>query len=325
MSLVDFVPYLVSFDSVSPQVKWCYAGDRRFTDGFFDDTITAMLKHPVALTFPCTTPIEALAGMDEGLRPSGFVFHMSRCGSTLISRLLATSPRVLVMSEPGPLDAVIRCGDPDIPRSQRVEWIRWMVSALGRPRHSESHYVIKLDCWHMLDWDLLREAFPDTPWIFVYRDPLEVLASIERRPSYWSLPGVLDAARFGLTHSEACSLIGPRYVGMVLDAILAKAEECATPGALVNYTELPGAVWQGIAARFGIVLNEEERSQMQAESTQDSKNPVLGFTDDSASKRERVSELARAVCGEALQKRHDNLDALRGRQARPPASRENPS
>ncbi|MBL8233087.1 MAG: hypothetical protein JNL98_31605 [Bryobacterales bacterium] len=325
MSLVDFVPYWVSFDSGSPQVKWCYAGSRRFTDGFFDDTITAMLRHPFASTFPWTTPIEALADMEPGLRPSGFVFHMSRCGSTLISRLLATSPRVLVMSEPGPLDAVIRGGDAQIPRSQRAEWIRWMVRALGRPRHGESHYVIKLDCWHMLDWDLLQEAFPDTPWIFVYRDPLEVLASIERRPSYWSLPGVLDATRFGLTDAEARGLIGPRYVGTVLDAILAKAEECAAPGALVNYTELPGAVWQSIAARFGIVLNEEERSRMQAESTQDSKNPVLGFTEDSASKRERVSELARAVCGEALQKRHDNLEALRGRQARPPTSRENPS
>jgi hypothetical protein len=305
------VPYQVRFEAAGPVVKWCYAGDHRFTDGFFDDTITAMLKSPFAAAFPRTTSLEELRNLPQGIAPSGFVFHMSRCGSTLISRLLAASPRILVMSEPGPLDAVIRGGNAT--RGQRIEWIRWMINALGSPRHGETHYVIKLDCWHMLDWNLLREAFPETPWLFVYRNPVEVLVSLERRPSYWSLPGSLDAARFGLDSESVIRMMGPRYLGRVLEAILAHACDAAArePGALLNYRDLPQAVWQRVAGRFGIELTAEERTRLESESAGDAKNPLMAFSPDAAEKRRGASELIRQVCAERLDPWYERLEALR--------------
>ena len=38
-----------------------------------------------------------------GLAPAGFIFHIGRCGSTLMSRVLASSDRVLCLSEPSAL------------------------------------------------------------------------------------------------------------------------------------------------------------------------------------------------------------------------------
>lgn len=311
VTLAACVPYQVQFDSGKPIVKWCYAGDQRFTHGFFDDTINAILKDPFAAAFPISTPIDALEDLPPGIEPSGFIFHMSRCGSTLIASLLATSPRVLVMSEPGPLDSMIRGGEAS--RAQRIKWIRGMVSALGRPRHGETHYVVKLDCWHMLDWDLLREAFPNTPWFFVYRNPAEVLVSLQRRPSYWSLPGSLDPARFGIDHETACRMMGPRYQGHILEAILTKAHEAAAgeSGVLLNYRMLPEAVWELIAARFGIALTEEERTLMPTEARRDAKNPHLGFESDSAEKQSAASELVRQVCEERLDVWYQRLERLR--------------
>ena len=39
-------------------------------------------------------------GGRPALEPSGFVFHLSRCGSTLIANSLQTAPKALVLSEP---------------------------------------------------------------------------------------------------------------------------------------------------------------------------------------------------------------------------------
>ena len=42
------------------------------------------------------------------MRPSGFIFHMSRCGSTVISQMLAALAEHVVVSEAGPIDALAR-------------------------------------------------------------------------------------------------------------------------------------------------------------------------------------------------------------------------
>ena len=61
---------------------------------------------------------------------------------------------------------------------QRIEWLRGVVSALGQPRlGTEKHLFIKFDAWKVLDLPLIRRAFPAVPWIFLYRDPVEVLTS----------------------------------------------------------------------------------------------------------------------------------------------------
>jgi hypothetical protein len=52
-----------------------------------------------------------------------------------------------------------------------------MVAALGQARAGETRLFLKLDCWHMRDLPLFRRAFPNTPWVFLYRDPVEVLVS----------------------------------------------------------------------------------------------------------------------------------------------------
>ena len=49
-----------------------------------------------------------------------------------------------------------------------------------------------MDAWQIHSLPLIRAAFPDTPWVFVYRDPLEVMVSQLARPGTLNIPGALD-------------------------------------------------------------------------------------------------------------------------------------
>ena len=66
---------------------------------------------PFNLLFPRRTPVEVLTRWREerpGLAPTGFVFHLSRCGSTLVSQMLAALPQNVVLSEAGPINDALR-------------------------------------------------------------------------------------------------------------------------------------------------------------------------------------------------------------------------
>ena len=164
-------------------VDWCYLGKDRFKDSFFDQTVGECLRQPFNLLFRDQTPIDVLGQWNElrpGLSPTGFIFHMSRCCSTLISRMLASLPQNIVISEARPIDSTLRAHfhSDAVTDERRIAWLRWMVSALAqRRRGKEQHFFIKFDAWNVLEVPLIRRAFPAVPWVFVYRDPVEVLVS----------------------------------------------------------------------------------------------------------------------------------------------------
>ena len=184
-----WVPFRLYWQAGEPGVEWVYMGANRFSDPFFEDTTYFEVQTPFNSLFRFRTPFEALAdwqAVSPGLKPAGFVFHLSRCGSTLITRMLASLPQNLVLSEPGLLDRALRAHEraPEAPLAQRVMWLQWLVSALGQPRTGlEQRLFIKFDPRNIIDFPLLRLAFPDVPWIFVDRDPVEVMVSNLRSPS----------------------------------------------------------------------------------------------------------------------------------------------
>ena len=53
-------------------------------------------------------------------------------------------------------------------------------------------YFVKFDSWNTLDLALIRRAFPDVPWIFLYRDPVEVIVSHMRQRGSQMIPGAFE-------------------------------------------------------------------------------------------------------------------------------------
>jgi hypothetical protein len=257
-----------------PVVEWCWLDGLGFDEPFFVQTVERAFRTPFSLLFRRETPIEALEALPQALQPSGFVFHGSRCGSTLVSRMLASPPQNLVVSEPLPVDQVLRSRAPE---SDRVRWLRAVVAALGRPRRGERAYVLRLDAWNACSLGLVRRAFPGVPWVFLFREPVEVLASHFRQRGAHMVPGALDPALFGLDFGAVARMPPEEYCARVLSAIYRSALEHRDGQALlVDYRDLPGAV-ERIMGAFGLECGESERARMGELIRWDAKNPQLPF------------------------------------------------
>src|SRR5580658_10714552 len=75
---------------------WCFFDGIRPTDPFFQQTVNHALGDPARMLFLRETPVGLLAELARehpGIAPNGFIFHLSRCGSTLVTRMLASLPR----------------------------------------------------------------------------------------------------------------------------------------------------------------------------------------------------------------------------------------
>ncbi len=200
----------------------------------------------------------ARAPAGQSLAPSGFIFHMSRCGSTLVSQMLAALPAAIVVSEAPPIDAVVQLSRlrPALPAEQPLKVLTAMIAAFGRRRGgNERHYVIKFDACHALALPLLRRAFPAVPWLFLYRHPVEVLVSQLQMPGMQMIPQFVPSSFYGIDSFDDAEDYYARVLAKICEAALA-----AGGGLFVNYRELPQAVFSRMLPHFGMACSESERS-----------------------------------------------------------------
>jgi hypothetical protein len=233
--LRGWTPIRLGGTVAAPIVDWCHTEGERFEDPFFDQSVERCLRRPFNLLFRHQTAMETLgqvAAAGDALPLAGLVFHCSRCGSTLISQMLSRVASVRVLAEPGPLHSVLSVlsADPGISEERRRDWLRWTIAALGRSHPPEQrHLVIKLDAWAVFSLPMILNAFPATPWIFVYRDPIEVMVSHLGHRGYHMIPGTLAPELFGLDAEEAVRLAPEQYLARVLAALLQACAEAAAP------------------------------------------------------------------------------------------------
>jgi hypothetical protein len=317
-SLRDWMPVRLSWQSTQGILDWCYVGDERFTEPFFAETVQRLLRHPFNQLLRRQTPLEVLAELHErtpGLAPTGFIFHLSRCGSTLVSQMLAALAQNIVVSEAAPVDAVLRAhmhvhGVTD---DERQRWLRWIVSALGRPhRADEQHYFIKFDCWHTLDLPLIHATFPDVPWMFLFRDPVEVIVSHLRHRGAHTLPWVVAPEMFGLDADAGLRLAPEDYTARVLAAICRAALEHRHTGdaLFVDYRQLPNAVESLLPNFFRVTYSADERQLMHEAAQRDAKNPVMHFAADTDAKRRAATDGVRQAAARWLDPLHRQLADL---------------
>ncbi len=121
----------------------------------------------------------------DALLPTGFIFHTSRCGSTLLGKALARRPEHCVVNQGGPLQrgfwaAQTNDWQNELPNDKRtITMFRNLVFALTRPRlGTEKHSFVKFISWNTLYLDFIARAFPEVHCLFLFRNPVEVIASV---------------------------------------------------------------------------------------------------------------------------------------------------
>ncbi|MGR4866398.1 aspartyl beta-hydroxylase [Caulobacter sp. LARHSG274] len=296
-------------------VAWAWFGRRRLTEPFFADSVGRAQRQPFNRLFSFRTPLAALDwAARRGRRPDGLIFHMSRCGSTLAAQMLGGPQAHIVVSEAAPIDAAVQWAraDPGAGDAAHVALLRAIVGAMGQARDpGQSRYVVKLDSWHALALPLFRRAFPDTPWVFLYRDPLEVMVSQARQRGMQMVPAFAPPALYGLDLPGGVpdEDYWARVLAAVCDAALDGYAEGG--GLLVNYAQLPGAVSAQILPHFGIAGSPADRVIMDRIALRDAKAPSFAFAADSDAKRRAATAAVRTACARRLDGVYARLEALR--------------
>jgi hypothetical protein len=269
--LARWTPIRFDLSGPAPTVDWADLSTERFVEPFFDQTIARWASGPHAKPL-VRTGLDAFLALDNepSLDASGLIFHLSRCGSTLVSRLLGTIPGVVVIAEPSPLNALLGL-DPDrVDGATLVRLVRLLVRALGRRRHGdERHLVLKCTSWNIRRQEILAAAFPETPWVWVQRDPLDVMASLLAKPPGWLGLGAVPpqtARRFGLDPATVPASGRVEFTARALGAMLWSA--AAGPGRrlCIDYSELPAAAWERIAPHFGLEIDAAAIERMTEQS-----------------------------------------------------------
>ena len=254
--------------------------------------------------------------VNGGIAPRGFVFHISRCGSTLVAKALARSKSHVVITQGAPLQRGFWATLTDDWRKplestpEALHMFRNLVLAMTRPRRPEQTTAfVKFISWNVLYADFIAAAFPGVPALFLYRDPVEVIASVmNETTAVLHAKGTREAeflTGYSIDDNAAMSDVAylakcyARYFETVGTSSLEKLS-------WLNYTDLKAERFIDIVARglefkpeASVVTDMLEQFQFHSKDDSDS----TAFKADSDDKRQSMAqedqELIRSVCGES--------------------------
>jgi hypothetical protein len=304
-----------------PGLLWLDLRGVSFDQPFFADTIERYRQQlgPRSETF---TDLDVLIQFENhyGRRvPNGLIFHASRCGSTAVANALKALENTVVFSEPYAADKLISRLFTDA-QSHVKEllysvYIRAVVGALGG--HSgDGRYFVKFSATSGLHLSQLRAIWPDVPWVFIYRDPLEIVVSNLRDPPSWlklsdnrmaaALTGLEEAAVESISRAELCAIV----VGRLFEVA---AENIGEEGRLVNYRELSDNFVLELVSWFGIECGKDEQSRLQASLRTYAKDRTgdRAFVSDSDEKQNSASEAVRVAVDDWASLPYEHLEQLR--------------
>lgn len=313
MELRHWFPLTAGFVDGEVTLAWRDMADIAFTDSFFENTLARQQRDARRV---CHTPATALDQFNDVPAPDAFVFHVSRCGSTLLTQLLASLPHCIVMSEPPIIDSVLRLHHDQGAPDGTVALLRQVIRAMGQRRTGqEQHLVIKFDCWHIHSLELLRAAFPETPCLFLYREPQAVLASHQRQRGPQMVPGLIHPALLPLPEHATAPGDLDAHAGLVLDSFYTAALAHAAAGRirLVNYSQLPGLVFSDLLAGLKIACTPAQLEAMRQRSQFHSKYTGNAYRGDARPpQEERLAQLAAQIAPgyEALEQLRLKVGAL---------------
>jgi len=122
------------------------------------------------------------------LKIGGFIFHDTRCGSTLVANQIAVLPQNRVFSESRPPTQCLRAylknqmldpRKPDLMMTREMfeECINGVMALFSRSRENETQQQIFIKFQNSRFAPQLTEIFNDVPWVYLFRDPVEVMVS----------------------------------------------------------------------------------------------------------------------------------------------------
>lgn len=285
-----WLPARVTSRDDEPCVEWLDFGVRELSEPFFSMTANAVRRAAGFGRAP-TTPATALLSVPEEVRPSGIIFHISRCGSTLLANLLRTVAGAIVVSEPQPVSSTV--GSPAL--------LAGAVRAYGRRRKgSERLLFLKLFSGNLFAIGTYRRLWPEVPFLIAIRDPVEVMVSCLAKDPGWMRKRAWPeraALRYGWPDGEA-RLPDEEFCARGVGAMLAAAQAASGPLCrVIDYTQITCDHVQPLAEFFGIDPALVDNAAIDAAFAAYAKDPqqLQPYVPDSQAKQTSATPAIRAA------------------------------
>jgi len=262
----------------------------------------------------------------KNLELGGVVFHESRCGSTLVANLLTrynpAQHRVYSESGPPAMALLHLCDDGSCDPLRILQDTLYL---MGRSDDlNENKFFIKFQSANSVKMDVFQKAFPDTPFLFVYRDPVQVMVSQLRVRNIRHSNCVRNQKRapshvvelFG-SHSATVSAEPEDYCAAHLGAFTIIAVETLSQdgsrGIPVNYVDLPDAMWGDWLPPLLNLGKPDDLEDLKATGGAYSKGRSNGyqFQGDQEEKDAKASPAIKSAANKFMQESYDELQRLR--------------
>lgn len=285
--LHGWIPYKITVTDGQAECHWIDTCNEQYIEPFFGETIgkirSIQQRRISRSSISNLQMLEEWAVQIDHIAPTAFIFHVSRCGSTLLSQLLGLSEENISLSEVPIFDEILRLPYkiPEIDEAYASRLLRAAMQFYGQKRTStEKHLFIKTDSWHVHFHRQLRAMYPETPFIFLYRIPNEVFESHTKQRGMQAVPGLIEPGVFGFAPQNILSL--DDYLAKVLAGYfsaylkIVSNEELTL---LVNYNEGIMTVIQKITSCIKIPLDDTIKLKMAERTNYHSKHPGQLFSE----------------------------------------------
>ena len=289
-----------------PGLWWMDMPDVSLTEPFFQQTV-ARAKAENEHRGELFTEFDVLLQLEkilDSVAPTGFIFHSSRCGSTLVSNACRAIANSIVLSEANAIDKLVARFITDAPVGSVKEslysvFLRGVVHALGQRRTGdEQHLFVKFACCSFAQIERIRRIWPRVPWVFLYREPVETIVSNITSIPPWlldsdhrvlaSITGTSPAAIAEMRIEELCA----RTIG----SFYSTAEQVSDDNSmLINYNQLSVPVISSVLSFFKVSPSSEELEKIERGSRIYSKSAsgARTFAADTDQKQQLASNLVR--------------------------------
>lgn len=294
------------------KVIWLDVGDYLFMEEKF---ISSLNKIVTECSSPQTleTNLDLLlsdALLSEVIYPTGFIFFVHRCGSTLLAKALAQSRNHIVINEATALQEGLwsylsqNWSSSISVTPENLNIIRNLILAMGRRRTTDQKsYFVKFHPWHSVFRDVIISAFPDVPCLFLYRDIAETLVSVSQVPApiMSNIRGTKFASFLtGLSAEKTREMSDVEYFAKLYSQfMLAALNSSASNMVYLNYNQLTKQNFAKILRHaFHYTISEEQIVLMQSQFdyySKDNRGATRFVSDTEKKQREATSEIREAV------------------------------
>ena len=313
-----------------PGLMWVEMSGVSLAEPFFQQTVDkARTEHRRELFTEFDTLVQVEKQFDS-VSPSGFIFHSSRCGSTLLANACRALEGAIVLSEPPAVDKLIArfITDTDEHRTKETIYsifLRAVLSALGQKRAGdERHLFVKFACCSVSQIERVCRIWPNVPWVFLYRDPVETIGSnIQNLPAWLqdedhrvlaSITETTPSEVTRMTHEERCA----RSLGSFFTTARATHRVANDRALLLNYTQLNLTEIANVLGFFGVqpAAAEMDNIARQTQKYSKSASGERAFVADAEAKQLAASALVREMAERWANNSYQLLEEIRlGNQA----------